>query len=58
MTTLNKTTISWTDATWNPVTGCTKIGPGCLHCYAEVITRRFPSRGPFEQVQLHPDRLD
>lgn len=43
--------IEWTDATWNPVTGCTKIGPGCAHCYAERFAERF--RGvpghPYEQ---------
>jgi protein gp37 len=36
--------IEWTDATWNPVTGCTKVSPGCDHCYAEGIANRF--RGP------------
>jgi len=43
--------IEWTDATWNPVRGCTKISPGCKHCYAEVFAERF--RGvpghPYEQ---------
>ena len=33
--------IEWTDATWNPVRGCTKISPGCLHCYAETFAERF-----------------
>jgi protein gp37 len=41
--------IQWTDATWNPVTGCTKISPGCRFCYAE--------RGPFTTIRLHADRL-
>src|SRR5271165_5174618 len=36
-----KSTIEWTDATWNPVRGCTKISPGCLHCYAETFAERF-----------------
>jgi protein gp37 len=40
--------IEWTDATWNPVRGCTKISPGCTHCYAETFAERF--RG----VQGHP----
>jgi len=44
-------TIEWTDATWNPVRGCTKISPGCKHCYAQVFAERF--RGvkghPYEQ---------
>lgn len=55
--------IEWTDATWNPVTGCTKVSPGCDHCYAETLAERF--RGTpghyYEQgfdVQLRPDKLD
>ena len=35
------TAIEWTDATWNPVTGCTKISAGCDHCYAERFSERF-----------------
>jgi len=57
------TAIEWTDATWNPVTGCTKISPGCDHCYAERFSERF--RGvkghPFEQgfdLRLWPERID
>jgi hypothetical protein len=34
-------TIEWTDATWNPVRGCTKVSPGCAHCYAETFAERF-----------------
>lgn len=49
--------IEWTDATWNPVTGCTKISPGCKHCYAERLTERF-SLQKFTDVTLHPDRLE
>jgi protein gp37 len=49
--------IEWTDATWNPVTGCTKVSPGCRFCYAERLTKRF-SRGDFTEVTLHPERLD
>ena len=49
--------IEWTDATWNPVTGCTKISPGCRFCYAERLTARF-GRGPFTQIRLHSDRLE
>jgi len=41
-------TIEWTDATWNPVRGCSKISPGCKHCYAEAFAERF--RG----VPSHP----
>jgi protein gp37 len=54
--------IEWTDATWNPVRGCTKITPGCKHCYAETFAERF--RGvpghPYEQgfdLLLVPDKL-
>lgn len=58
----NKTTIAWTDATWNVVTGCTPVSPGCAHCYAERFAERW--RGipghPYEQgfdLKLHPERL-
>ena len=37
----NNSKIEWTDATWNPVRGCTKISPGCAHCYAETFAERF-----------------
>jgi protein gp37 len=37
--------IEWTDATWNPVTGCTKVSPGCAHCYAERLSIRLKSMG-------------
>src|SRR5262245_36447745 len=54
--------IEWTDATWNPVRGCTKISPGCSHCYAETFAERF--RGvaghPYEQgfdLRLVPEKL-
>ncbi len=54
--------IEWTDATWNPVRGCTKISPGCRHCYAETFAERF--RGvpghPYEQgfdLRLVPEKL-
>src|SRR5688500_16882842 len=56
------TKIEWTDATWNPVRGCTKITPGCAHCYAETFAERF--RGvpghPYEQgfdLRLVPGKL-
>ena len=55
--------IEWTDATWNPVRGCTKISPGCTRCYAETFAERF--RGvaghPYEQgfdLRLVPEKLD
>ena len=57
-----KTKIEWTDATWNPVTGCTKVSPGCAHCYAETITLRFKRGGPFlpglTTIKTHDDRLN
>lgn len=49
--------IEWTDATWNPVTGCTKVSPGCKFCYAERLTERF-GRQRFSDIRLHPDRLE
>lgn len=56
-------TIEWTDATWNPVRGCTKISPGCKHCYAERFAERFRgvANHPFEQgfdLRLIPEKLD
>jgi protein gp37 len=39
------TTIEWTEQTWNPTTGCTKISPGCKHCYAETMARRLQAMG-------------
>lgn len=58
----DKSKIEWTDATWNPVRGCTKISPGCRHCYAETFAERF--RGvpnhPFEfgfDLRLVPEKL-
>lgn len=58
-----QTSIEWTDKTWNPTTGCTKVSPGCKHCYAETVADRFwakqyPGRKGFTEVRLHPDRLD
>ena len=37
--------IEWTEATWNPVTGCDKVSPGCAHCYAERMARRLQAMG-------------
>lgn len=57
----DKSQIEWTDATWNPITGCTKVSPGCAYCYAERVTLRFKRGGPFlpgkATIQLHHDRL-
>lgn len=57
------TKIEWTERTWNPVTGCTKLSPGCKHCYAETMTRRLTAMGArgYErgfEVTLHRDRLE
>ena len=51
------TGIEWTDKTWNPVTGCTKVSPGCRNCYAEGIANRFWGDRSFDQIQFHPERL-
>ncbi len=51
------TAISWTNATWNPVTGCTKVSPGCENCYAERNMLRW-KRGLFTDVTFHHLRLD
>ena len=51
------TSIEWTDKSWNPVTGCTKVSPGCIHCYAEAITKRFRFPNGFN-LTLHPERLE
>lgn len=42
---MRQTKIEWTESTWNPVTGCTKISPGCSRCYAERMSRRLKSMG-------------
>ena len=55
--------IEWTDATWNPVTGCSKVSPGCKHCYAERMAKRLQAMGQpnyangFE-VTLQPHMLE
>ncbi len=55
--------IEWTDATWNPTTGCTKISPGCKNCYAATLSRRLKAMGVFKyrnnfQFTEQPDDLD
>jgi protein gp37 len=55
--------IEWTEATWNPVTGCTQISPGCAHCYAKTFAERFrgvpghPYKNGFD-LTLRPERLE
>jgi len=58
-----KSSIEWTDATWNPVTGCTKISPGCKHCYAERMAKRLKAMGQQNYVNgfdltLQPHMLE
>jgi protein gp37 len=55
---MGKTEIQWTDFTWNPVTGCTKVSQGCRFCYAETIANRFWKDRKFTDVICHPERLD
>ena len=64
----DQTGIHWTDASWNPITGCAKVSQGCKHCYAETVAQRYWARQyppredgsprQFTDVQLHRDRLD
>jgi len=51
-----KSKIEWTQHTWNPVTGCTKISEGCRNCYAENMAKRFGGENGFK-VKLHPNKL-
>lgn len=67
---MNTTKIEWAQATWNPVTGCTKISPGCKNCYAATMHdrrhkaymagKKMPVQyaKPFSEIQIWPDRLD
>ncbi len=59
----DKSAIEWTDATWNPVTGCTEVSPGCDHCYARTFAERWRgvTNHPYEQgfdLRLWPTRLE
>lgn len=61
---MGKTKIAWTQKVWNPLRGCTKVSPGCEHCYAETMAGRFPwgrkvtSNGRWNgNVELLPERL-
>lgn len=54
---MNRTTIEWTDFTWNPVTGCNKVSTGCKNCYAENVATRFWGDRDFTEVKMHEDRL-
>ena len=59
----SSSTIEWTESTWNPVTGCTKVSPGCKHCYAERMAERLKAMGQANyangfEVTLQPHMLD
>ena len=56
-------TIEWTDTTWNPVTGCTKVSPGCKHCYAARMAKRLKAMGQYNyrngfELTLQPHMLE
>jgi protein gp37 len=58
-----ESTIEWTELTWNPVTGCKKISPGCKFCYAEVMSRRLKAMGVKKykdgfKIRTHPESLN
>jgi len=58
-----KSTIEWTESTWNPVTGCTRISLGCLHCYAQRMAERLRAMGQERykngfRLTIHPEALD
>jgi protein gp37 len=60
---LTQSSIEWTNATWNPVTGCSKISPGCDHCYADRMAKRLQAMGVHKyrngfNVTIHPESLD
>jgi protein gp37 len=58
-----QSSIEWTELTWNPTTGCSKVSSGCKYCYAEVMTKRLTAMGVtkyedgFNKVRIHPDTL-
>ncbi len=58
-----KTSIEWTEYTWNPITGCTKVSPGCKNCYAERLAKRLQAMGQRHylngfNLELHHDSLE
>ncbi|MCX7756131.1 MAG: phage Gp37/Gp68 family protein [Anaerolineales bacterium] len=58
-----KSSIEWTESTWNPLTGCNKVSPGCKHCYAERMAKRLQAMGQEKyrngfRLTLHPDTLE
>lgn len=59
----DRSAIEWTEATWNPVTGCTKVSQGCKHCYAERLAKRLKAMGSGRyrngfKITLHEDLID
>lgn len=57
-----KSKIEWTESTWNPITGCTKLSDGCLNCYAEKMAKRLKAMGQKKytdgfKLTLHPEVL-
>ena len=55
--------IEWTESTWNPLTGCTKVSPGCKHCYTERMAKRLqamsqPNYANGFQLTMHPHSLE
>jgi len=59
----DSSSIEWTESTWNPVTGCTKLSPGCAHCYAERMAKRLKAMGQARyrngfKLTVHPDALE
>ena len=60
---MSLTKIEWTDRTWNPVTGCSKVSTGCAHCYAETMANRLKAMGVGKYVNgftstIHEDALE
>lgn len=61
---MSKSSIEWTEMTWNPTTGCNKVSQGCKFCYAEIMTRRLKAMGQekykdgFKVVRIHEDELE
>lgn len=58
-----RTNIQWTNSTWNPLTGCDQVSPGCAHCYAKALAKRLQAMGNVRyanefQLTLHEDLLD
>ncbi len=52
---MSRSGIEWTESTWNPLTGCTKISPGCKHCYAERMAKRLQAMGQLQAMGRSPE---